>query len=695
MARYLLELFMEEIPARMQERAADQLKESFEKKLAIENIVVDSLEAFVTPRRLGISVEGLPQRQADRVEEKRGPRVGAPEQALQGFLQSAGVTIDACETRETEGKGAFYFLSQKIPGKPIEDILQQIVSQTIQEFQWPKSMRWGSYAMTWVRPMRSILSLLEGEVLPVTVEDPHVTVGRSTHGHRFLAPESLIVKDFEDYKAQLLTKYVVVDRAERSKRIADQIKALCSARDLQVKEDPELLKEVSGLVEWPVVLVGKIDERFMTLPPEVLETTMRSHQKYFSVLKEDGKPAPYFFVVSNMETIDQGEQIIEGNERVLRARLSDAEFFWVQDQKHSLEAWSDDLGALIFHEKIGSVSDRVARVQSLVASCFVGEASHQVHAERAAALSKADLVTGLVGEFPELQGVMGGYYAAAAGEDALVAQAIRAHYSPMGPSDFVPSHPVSVAVSLADKIDTLVSFWSIGIQPTGSKDPYALRRSALGVIRLIFDNRLPISLQDLFSCAYDLLPENIEKQEKSATLSSLQDFFAGRLRVFLRGYDFDPTHIDAVVSEKWHGDIYKSYQVLQSLSELLNTKMGQDLMTAYKRAANIVDQAERKGDTFSGMVNDHLFALEEEKHLHQSLKAVTQDIEEYLQEEDTQYAKIMRRLADLRPAMDEFFDKVTVQAEDVKVRANRLNLLHLARTLIESVADFSKVTLSQ
>jgi glycyl-tRNA synthetase beta chain len=692
MAHYFLELLMEEIPARMQAKAAEQLQTLFETKLSSFDIGFESVETFVTPRRLGISVNGLPSHQKDRIEEKKGPRVGSDERALQGFLESTGATLASCEQREIPGKGMFYFFQQKIQAKSIESILTQTVSEILQEFQWPKSMHWGSYAMTWVRPLRSIISLLDNDVLPFSVEDPHVLVGRITHGHRFLSPETISVENFRDYKEKLAKHFVIIDATERSQKIMEQLHLLCQEKGLHVKEDPALLQEVAGLVEWPVVLMGTIDERFMTLPPEVLEITMKTHQKYFSITNKDRTPAPYFGVISNMDTIDQGAQIVEGNERVLRARLADAEFFWVQDQKKSLEEWSKGLDTVVFHEKIGSVGDRIGRVKSLIPSCFLGDKTHLVHAETAAKLFKGDLLTGMVGEFPEVQGIMGAYYASRSGHDPLVARAIRQHYAPSGPADAVPTDPVSIALALADKIDILVSFWAAGIQPTGSKDPYALRRSALGVIRIIFENDVSLCLRDVFSKAYDLLPQIIQKEGKEKTLQSLEEFMAARFKVFLKGLGFEFAAIEAVVSKEWEGDIQKSHHVLKVLSDFLKTEMGRDLITTYRRAANIVDQALRAGAQLNGLVDETKLKQEEEKFLFKALATLGLDIQGFLKEYPANYGAVMQRLAALRVYMDAFFDKVTVQADEVNVRTNRLNLLCSARTLMESVADFSAIS---
>jgi glycyl-tRNA synthetase beta chain len=694
MAQYFLELLTEEIPARMQAKGAEQLQALFESKLSSVGIGFENLETFVTPRRLGISVNGLPSHQAERMEEKKGPRVGSDERALRGFLESIGATLDACEQREIPGKGTFYFFQQKIQAKSVISILSQIVSEILHEFQWPKSMHWGSYAMTWVRPLRSIVSLLDNEIVPVSVEDPHVLVGRSTHGHRFLSPTIISVENFKDYKEKLAKHFVITDAVARSQKIMEQLHQLCEEKGLQAKEDPALLQEVTGLVEWPVVLMGTIDARFMALPPEVLEITMKTHQKYFSIMNKNKTSAPYFGVIANMKTIDQGLEIVGGNERVLRARLADAEFFWVQDQKKSLEEWSKGLDNVVFHEKIGSVGDRIGRVKSLVPSCFFGDKADRMHAETAATLFKGDLLTGMVGEFPEMQGIMGAYYASNSGHNSLVADAIRQHYAPLGPSDAVPTHPVSVALALADKIDILTSFWAVGIQPTGSKDPYALRRSALGVIRVIFENDISVCLRDLFSRAYDFLPQTLQKEAKEKTLQSLEEFIAARFKVFLKGLGFDFAAIEAVVSKNWDGNIQKSHHVLKALSDFLKTQMGQDLITTYRRAANIVDQALRSNVELNGIIDETLLEQEEEQVLFKTLTTLGLDVQGFLNKFPVDYATVMQCLAALRVPMDAFFDKVTVQADDLKVRTNRLNLLYSARTLMESVADFSALSVS-
>ncbi len=688
MSWYLLELLNEEIPARMQEKASEQLGEMLKEKLKAEGLDFKSLETFVTPRRLGAFLEGLPAAQNDRVEEKKGPSVTASPDAIQGFLRSANVSLEKCETREIPGKGYFYFVQKTTKGQSLKSLLSKIVSEIIQEFQWPKSMRWGSYTSSWVRPLRSVISLLNNEIVPLSLEDPHITVGRSTHGHRFLASKALEVHSFDDYKRGLHEFYVMYDPKERFSFIKIQMEKICAEKKLLVKEDDALLKEVVGLTEWPIVATGRIDKQFMTLPPEVLETTMKVHQRYFSVLNHDRTTAPYFLVVANTETIDHQTQIVEGNERVLRARLSDAAFFWNHDQKIPLIERLASLKDLVFHEKIGSVAEKAQRIKLLSSFCFFGDRRDFSLVETAAELSKADLATDMVGEFPELQGIMGAYYAKIEGQPEAVSLAIREHYSPLGPNDKVPISPISVGVALADKIDTLVSFWAAGIQPTGSKDPYALRRSALGVIRLILENELTLPLRDVFSKAYDFLPIGMKKEPKETVLKDLIEFFKGRLKVFLKNKEFDNSIIESVLPPHWDGDIYKSYQILEALDRFLQTSGGQDLLVAYKRAANIVDSAE----ILDIVLDETLLDQEEEKDLYQVFLTVQKDVETVIRLA-ADYQRVMERFSDLRIPLDAFFDRVTVQSDDEKVRENRLALLKSIRILLETVANFGTISL--
>jgi glycyl-tRNA synthetase beta chain len=688
MSWYLLELLTEEIPARMQEKAAEQLDALFRKKFSESSVDFKTLETFITPRRLGIFIEGLPEKQEDRTEERKGPSVTASTQAIEGFLRSANIILDDCEKREIPGKGSFYFLQKIIKGEPLTILLSKMVKEILEEFQWPKSMRWGSYSFSWVRPLRSIVSLFDNEVVPLALEDPHITVGRLTHGHRFLSPETLEVHSFDDYKKKMRASFVLCDPKERATVIKDQIEEICRRKNLLLKEDPNLLKEVVGLTEWPVVVLGRIDEKFMKLPSEVLETTMRVHQRYFTVLNQDKTSAPYFLVVSNINTIDQQAQIAEGNERVLRARLSDAEFFWDHDQKIPLVERLQTLKNVVFHEKIGSMEEKAQRIKLLSSFCFFGDRKNYTLVETAAELSKADLATGMVGEFPELQGIMGGYYAEIEGQPASVTTAIKEHYSPLGTEDNVPTAPISVAVSLADKIDTLVSFWAANIRPTGSKDPYALRRCALGIIRLILKNELTLPLKDIFSKAYDFLPKAMEKISKETLLEDLINFFKDRLKIFLKNKGLNPSIIDAALPSNWDGDIYQSYQIIEALVQFLQTPGGQDLVIAYKRAANIVDSTEMLKIDF----DESLLEQEEEQDLYQSFSRVERDVKALLKI-TPDYRRVLERFSDLREPLDAFFDRVTVQAENQKVRMNRLILLQNIRTLLESVANFSVIAL--
>ena len=522
MAELLLELLTEEIPARMQGVAAEDLRRLTEAAFKDANLAVTVLESFVTPRRLTLHAEGLPLEQPGSVEERRGPRVGAPQAAVDGFLKSAGIeSLDQCEKRATD-KGEFYFAIITRPGRATAEMLPALLQGVIRSLPWPKSMRFPAGPFRWVRPLQSVVCLLDGKMLKLDLGD--VPVGMETRGHRFLTKASFNVADFAHYRQELRNFYVVLDAAERRTMIADQLAKATAAAQLTLKPDGGLLDEVTGLVEWPVVLMGRIEREFMELPPEVLTTSMRTHQKYFACLDAKGALAPHFLLVSNMVADDGGKAIVAGNERVLRARLSDAKFFWDQDRKQTLISRADKLKERVFHAKLGTVYDKMDRVAHL--SYAIAEhvpGADKTKLGHAVWLAKADLSTGMVGEFPELQGVMGRYYALHDGDTADVADAIAEHYSPLGPSDRCPTAPLSVALALADKIDTLASFFAIDEKPTGSKDPYALRRAALGVIRLILENKLRLKLLPIFSVA--------APQGDSAVLL---DFFADRLKVALR-----------------------------------------------------------------------------------------------------------------------------------------------------------------
>ncbi len=500
----LLELLTEEIPARMQAAAAEALARIVAERLGAAGLAFADIESLVTPRRLALSVTGVPAAQADVNEERRGPRVGAPQAAIDGFLKSAGIaTLEQCEARDT-GRGVFHFAVISRPGQKTAAVLPELLLAALRELPWPKSMRFPATQLRWVRPLTSILALFDGAVLPLALDD--VPVGDVTRGHRFLASGPIRVRDFADYRDQLRAAHVVLDAAERARIIAAGLERAASSLGVALKPDAGLLDEVTGLVEWPVVLAGRIDRDFMALPPEVLTTSMRAHQKYFACLDRDGKLAPHFLVVANMAADDGGKEIVAGNERVLRARLADARFFWDQDRKVPLAARVPKLAERVFHARLGSMLDKAARTMQLVEAIVPHVPGADARdALRAAELAKADLSAGMVGEFPELQGVMGRYYALQDGEKAAVAAAIAEHYSPLGPNDRCPTAPVSVAVALADKIDTLVGFFAIGETPTGSKDPFALRRAALGVIRLVLENGLRLKLRAVFGAAFALV----------------------------------------------------------------------------------------------------------------------------------------------------------------------------------------------
>ena len=687
MAELLLELFSEEIPARMQARAADDLKRLVTDGLKKEGLEFSGAKSFATPRRLTLVINGIPEKQADVSEEKRGPRVDAPEQAINGFLGSVGLTLDQIEQRELP-KGTFYFAVIEKKGQAAANVLPSILNAAIQALPWAKSQRWGLHDVRWIRPLQSILALFNGAVMPI--EFGPVSSSNTTRGHRFLAPDAMEIKDFSDYQAKLWDAYVMLDGAARRDLIKVEADKLAASEGLCVQEDIALLAEVAGLVEWPVVLMGQIDDEFMEVPPEVLTSSMAKHQKYFSLENKDGTLAPRFIVVSNMVANDGGDAIRAGNERVLRARLYDAKFFWDQDRKQNLLSRVPDLEDIVFHAKMGTLSAKVYRAERLLKHIVPYIAGANVEdAHRANRLAKADLTTGMVNEFPDLQGVIGRYYAMHDGEKPEVADAVAEHYSPLGPNDNCPSKPLSVAVALADKIDTLVGFFAIDEKPTGSKDPFALRRAALSVIRLIVENELRLPLLEIFKAAHSHY-EELVSSDADVVAGDLLDFFADRLKVHLKDKGVRHDLVSAVFALGGEDDLIRLLSCVDALSNFLSTDDGANLLTAYKRAANILRIEEKKdGTNYAGLADSGALEQDEERVLFGGLAQAEGGISAALKDEN--YGSAMKILANLRAPVDRFFEEVTVNCNEDNLRVNRLLLLSQIRSALGGVADFSLI----
>ncbi|MBI1214662.1 MAG: glycine--tRNA ligase subunit beta [Alphaproteobacteria bacterium] len=706
MAEFLLELFSEEIPARMQAKAAEDLKNLVTKGLAEKGLNFDSAVAHSTPRRLALSIDGLPEQQPDQQIEKKGPRVDAPEQATQGFLKSIGKTDfdDSCVKEETP-KGTFWFYRETVAGVSTAAILTDIISDIIRrDFKWPKSMKWGSYDVNWVRPLHSVLAIFNGKPFASMSFADHsgnhetfVVVCRDkTKGHRFLSPEEFTVINFADYMDKLKQHHVLLARAERKQIISAQAQKLAAGAGLAVKEDDALLEEIVGLVEWPVPLMGEFEKEYLEVPHEVLVSTMRGNQKYIALLDGDGKLANKFILVANTETEDGGKEVIAGNEKVLRARLSDAKFYWDQDRRHKLESRLPALEQITFHQKLGTLRQRVDRLKVLAREIAEMLGTDAAAAERAAELCKADLVSGVVFQFPEVQGIIGRYYALHDKEKPEVAQAIEDHYKPAGANDDCPGAPVSIAVALADKVDALVGFFGIDEKPTGSKDPFALRRAALGVIRIILENGLKLSLNKLFAAGW-----NLYKMEGLKDLRAEKDvcddllaFFRDRLKVALKdkGVRFDI--VDAVFAANGENDDVAQTQALAlALQEFISTENGANLLTAYKRAANIIRIEEKKdGREYSGdekTINEGLLKEQQEIDLVKALANTSNAMQGLFDKED--FTGCMTEMSKLRGPVDAFFDKILVNADDAALRENRLHLLARLRDTMNPIADFSKI----
>jgi glycyl-tRNA synthetase beta chain len=683
----LIELLSEEIPARMQSRAIADLKVHLDEWLQAHRIrSAQSIDGFVTPRRLTAIAYGIPQQQPAWKEERRGPRVGSPQQAIDGFLRSVGIaSIEECEVRATD-RGEFYFALIERAGRATLDVLPDLIYSTICDVAWPKSMRYPASSLRWVRPLSSVICLFDGTVVSLPLGD--VPVGRVTQGHRFLSKEKITVANASDYLTKLARAHVVLNPEERRQIIADGLNRLARAEGLKVKEDSPLLEEVVGLVEFPIVLAGTIDADFMMLPAEVLGTAMRTHQKYFSCVKPDRTPAPYFLFVANNQAYDGSKTIIAGNERVLRARLADARFFWDQDRKVQLASRVEALNGRVFHAKLGSLHDKVGRMERLgeFLTQFVPGADIP-RSRRAVRLAKADLSTGMVGEFPELQGIMGRYYALHDGEDPAVANAIAEHYLPLGPTDATPSTPLGIVAALADKVDSLVAFFAVGEKPTGSRDPFASRRAAQGVIRIILERGLRLPLAVAFEYAY----WRLGPPEANPT-NELLDFIADRLKVHLREQGARHDLISAAFAQDGvvEDDLVRLMARVDALEGFLSSEDGANLLIAYRRASNIVAIEERRDHRrYDWDVDQTLLQQPEELALAKNLGLARGGAERSLHSEEFEAA--MGHLATLRRPVDEFFDKVTVNTEEPRLRENRLRLLSAIRATMNRVTDFSQI----
>ncbi|WP_298270716.1 glycine--tRNA ligase subunit beta [uncultured Bradyrhizobium sp.] len=692
----LLELFSEEIPARMQAKAADDLRRMVTDKLVAEGLVYEGAKAFATPRRLALTVHGIPARQPDLKSERRGPKIGAPDAAVQGFLKATGLTsLDEAKIQK-DAKGDFYIALIEKPGRPAVDVIAEILPVIIRTFPWPKSMRWGarsakSGSLTWVRPLHSIIATFgleteEPDVVKFSVDG--IEAGQTTYGHRFMAPGAIPVRRFEDYEAKLKAAKVILDPQARKDIIIEDAKELAFAQGLELVEDQVLVDEVSGLVEWPVVMMGAFEKEFLVIPDEVIRATIRNNQKCFVVRDpKTGKLTNKFVLTANIEAPDGGKTIVAGNERVIRPRLSDAKFFYETDLKTRLEDRLPKFEQIVFHEKLGTQAARIKRIERLAAEIAPLVGADVGKTKRAARLAKADLLTEVVGEFPELQGLMGKYYALAQGEDASVAAASEEHWKPQGPTDRVPTDPVSVAVALADKLDTLAGFWAIDEKPTGSKDPYALRRAALGAIRLIVENALRLPILKVAKSA--LLGLSV-KADAETLPNDLLAFFADRLKVQLREQGARHDLVDAVFSLGGQDDLLLVVRRVEALGKFLDSDDGKNLLAGTKRASNILAIEEKKDKrTFDGAPDAALYKLDEEKALAAAIDQVKTEASASVAKED--FAAAMSAMAKLRPAVDAFFDKVKVNDDDPKVRENRLKLLNEIRAATRAVADFSRI----
>lgn len=693
MPNLLIELFSEEIPARMQRRAAEDLKKIVTNGMVDAGLTYAGAAAFSTPRRLTLAVQDVLSESPTIQEERKGPRVDAPDKAIEGFLRGAGLTKDQLEVRE-EKKGKVYFATIKKPGRPATDIIAEVLENAVRNFPWPKSMRWGAGSLRWVRPLHSIVCILTDDlgthVVPLNIDG--IESGNTTLGHRFMSSgDRITVSGFDDYAAALKKHYVILDPEERAQMIWQDAANIAFASGLEIVEDAGLLAEVSCLVEWPVVLMGEIDQEFLELPPEVLQTSMREHQKFFSVRDTKSGQITRFITVANRETADQGATNLAGNQKVLSARLADAKFFWENDLRvatiQGLSAWSDRLSNVTFHNKLGTQKDRIDRIMALANALSPMTSADARLAEKAAEIAKADLSSEMVYEFPELQGLMGRYYAQAAGEVQEVANACEQHWQPLGPSDDVPTEAVSVTVALADKMDTLCGFWVIDEKPTGSKDPFALRRAALGVIRLVLENQTRLPLTEVAKLHFNRF-EHGQNDEDMA--SDLLGFFHDRLKVYLRDRGIPHDVIDACIAMEGNDDIALLVKRAEALTEFLSSEDGENLVQGFRRANNILTQAEEKDGVEYSFGADVKFAeTEEERALFSAIDTQGPKIDDAIQAED--FVSAMGAMASLRVPVDAFFEAVQVNSDNEIVRRNRLNLLSQVRKICARVVDLGRI----
>ncbi|HIF59237.1 MAG TPA: glycine--tRNA ligase subunit beta [Rhodospirillales bacterium] len=684
MAELLLEILSEEIPARMQARAAADLERIVSDELRDAGLEFKRSSKFVTPRRLTLVIDGLPNKTPEISEERKGPRTNAPAKAVQGFLNSIGLSIENAIKRKTE-KGEFYFALIEKKGEKTAELLKPLIESALLSLSWPKSMRWADHTVRWVRPMQGILCLFDNKIVPVMFGP--IKADKYTLGHRFLTSALIEVNNFTDYEKSLEMGHVIIDPEKRRTRIKVDAATLSEEAGLIMIDDPSLLEEVAGLVEWPVVLMGSIDKEFMEVPPEVLKTTMRKNQKYFALKTKNGELASKFIVVANKQTPDGGAAIVRGNERVLRARLADAKFFWEQDQRQTLASRIPKLKQITFHTKLGTLAEKAKRVEVLALNLAVIVRADSKMVRSASRLAKADLSTGMVNEFADLQGLMGRYYALNDGEPSEVANAIADHYAPQGPSDVCPTAPISVTLALADKIDTLMGFWAIDEKPTGSKDPFALRRAALGVIRLVIENKLKVPLLSMFRIAWKA---GGYTGNKNQIINDLLAFFADRLKVYLKADGIRHDLVSAVFAIGNEDDFNRLLARVRALTSFIDSDDGVNLLIAYKRAVNILRIEEKKDNqSYQALPNPDRLEQEEEKKLEAALSFVVDGISQNLADEA--YSKVIIQLAGLRAPIDIFFDKVTVNCEDRMLRVNRLGLLSQIRDTMNRIADFSQI----